>query len=73
MCVYIYSVCVCVCVCVCVYHSSRGRLDDPGVLRSDEAETVEGSQVTVHLLLKAETSPDLSTQTHPELKHHRSR
>lgn len=41
-----------VCVRVCEqYHGSRGGLDDPGVLRSDEAETVESSQVTVHLLL----------------------
>lgn len=64
------------CICLYVkyiyeymYHSSGGGLDDPGVLWSDEAETVESSQVTIHLLLKAETSPNLPTETHPELKH----
>lgn len=61
------------CVCSCKYHSSRHGLDNPGVLWSDEAETVEGSQVTVDLLLKTQSSPNLSTKTHPKLKHHRPR
>lgn len=66
------SVCVCMSVCV-LYHGSGGGLDNPGVLLPDEAETVESSQVTVHLLLQTQTGPNLSTQTHPVLKHHRAR
>lgn len=56
---------------VCVYHCSKGGLDDPGILWSDQAETVEGGQVTVHLLLKAKTGSNFSAQAHPELVHNR--
>lgn len=52
------------------YRGSRGRLDNPGVFRSDEPETVQSRQETVDLFLETDQSPDLATQTHPKLKHY---
>ena len=54
---------------VCTYRGPAGWLDDPGVLRPDEAQTVQSSQVTIHLFLEAEPGPDFPTETHPELEH----
>lgn len=55
------------------HRAAGGRLDDPGVLGSNESQTVESSQVAVHLLLEAQPGPDLPAQTHPKLEHDRPR
>lgn len=63
---------VCQCTAVYAYHCFGAGLDDPGVLGSDEAQAVEGSQVTVYLLLQPPLGAHLPAQTHAVLKHDRT-
>ena len=58
---------------VWAYLCRGAGLDDPGVLGPDEAQAVEGGQVTVDLLLQAPLGAHLPAQAHAVLKHYRPR